>query len=737
MRPFFLLTLVFHGMKWDNSQRRTTSGEGSKAMRFFRLCFLGTLIFALASGPLAAQQSVLPIDAGQIYKRVSPAVVLIEGLNSKRQPDKQGSGFLVSSDGRILTNFHVIAHSKEATVRLANGDAYDDVQVLSVDKRKDIALIKIKAVDLAFMALGRSGSIEIGSAVYAVGNPLGLQNTLSQGLVSGVRQFDGYQYFQISAPISPGSSGGPVVAADGTVIGIAVGSLEGGQNLNFAIPIDYAKGMLTSNQPQPLTAFYEPEPEGEAKPVAQAAQESVTVPADAKKNLAAFLVSKLGQWKSPDVVSALGKPIREYATEGAQAMKQYEYGDSTNLWRGIRLTFEHGSDTLIAVATYPWNMTVAQIKILWGENFNTYRIEKDTLIMYAYVDRPLLVVANDLGAVDSITTYVPGIQRLADFELPTTASPGVSVPRRDTPREETNTVLDVNGLKTKLGVLTSDEAITTFGQPYRRYIMPGKKRSDDLDVCVFVDRTETVRRITLSFNANSKRLDSIVLYPYSTKASDLVAQLGRSYKTQRASGGLTLYVYSNKPVLLYLGPSGEIFSVNIVRTSPAWRAFNGEDWSIRLDKPTHKAQPGSEPSNIGTPASDFARSRNERILLVERSLGMWTIEDARREFGPPATQEAIGDRAQNTDGDKYGFRDPSGGFVLVSLFFYRASGKLVTANLAPAGMNRQQLVSLFGDNFVEEQGQNGDRLYKYRDRPLTATVDSLGNVAMLLASLEI
>jgi len=236
----------------------------SKAMRFRRLCFWGTLILAPAAGPLAAQQSALPIDAAQIYRRVSPAVVLIEALNLQRQPVKQGTGFLVGSDGRILTNFHVIAHSKYATVRLANGDAYDDIEVLSVDQRKDIALIRIKAVELVSVALGRSSSVEIGSAVYAVGNPLGLQNTISQGLVSGVRQFDGYQYFQISAPISPGSSGGPVMAADGTVIGIAVGSLEGGQNLNFAIPIDYAKGMLTSNQPQPLAAFYQPEPEGEA-----------------------------------------------------------------------------------------------------------------------------------------------------------------------------------------------------------------------------------------------------------------------------------------------------------------------------------------------------------------------------------------------------------------------------------------------------------------------------------------
>jgi hypothetical protein len=188
-----------------------------------------------------------------------------------------------------------------------------------------------------------------------------------------------------------------VFNTSGEVIGIAARTIEEGQNLNFAIPIDYAKGMLNSNQAQPLSAFYEPEPQTEGTATEQPTNESVPLPLEPSKNLAAFLTSKLGQWKTPDVLKALGKPIREYTTEGPEAMKKYEYGDSTNLWRGIRLTFEHGTDWLIAVATYPWNMTVAQMKVLFGENFKTYKVEKDGTIMYAYVDRPLLVSANDLG----------------------------------------------------------------------------------------------------------------------------------------------------------------------------------------------------------------------------------------------------------------------------------------------------------------------------------------------------
>ncbi len=196
-----------------------------------------------------------------LYKQASPAVVTVESHDSKGK-GWVGSGFLVSPEGAILTNYHVIAHSKQATVRLANGDAYDTVEVLDIDKRKDIALIKIKAVGLPSLKLGRSNTVEVGDTVFSLSNPLGmLQNTLSQGIVSGIRQGDGYSYFQVSAPISHGSSGGPVFDAKGEVVAIAAGFFEGGQNLNYAIPIDYTRVMLSATEARPLASIYEPEPD--------------------------------------------------------------------------------------------------------------------------------------------------------------------------------------------------------------------------------------------------------------------------------------------------------------------------------------------------------------------------------------------------------------------------------------------------------------------------------------------
>ena len=127
-----------------------------------------------------------------MYKKVQPSVIVVEAYGPDGKIAKTGSGFLVSSDGRFITNYHVVQHCKRAGVRLADGDVYDNVEVLTIDKRRDIALLKIQAVDLPFLKLGRSATVEVGTQSTRVSSPLGvLQNTLSQGIVSGIREMDG------------------------------------------------------------------------------------------------------------------------------------------------------------------------------------------------------------------------------------------------------------------------------------------------------------------------------------------------------------------------------------------------------------------------------------------------------------------------------------------------------------------------------------------------------------------
>jgi hypothetical protein len=219
--------------------------------------------------PQAAPTAPQEKTDGDIYKIAGPSVVLIETYGDDGKVSGSGSGFLVSADGRILTNFHVIAHSKRATVRLANQDVYDPVHVLAVDERKDIALLLIDAANLTYLRLGKSASAQIGDKLYTLGPTLGfMQNTLSDGLLTGVRQMDGFKLFQLSAPISPGSSGSPVINSQGEVIGIAKATIEAGQNLNFAIPIDYAAGMMNAQEIQSLASFYQPgETSDQAAPI--------------------------------------------------------------------------------------------------------------------------------------------------------------------------------------------------------------------------------------------------------------------------------------------------------------------------------------------------------------------------------------------------------------------------------------------------------------------------------------
>src|SRR5690348_15964210 len=157
---------------------------------------LELFLVSLASGQTPNGNN---LDAGAIYRKALPSVVRIEAYNEMDEPEWSGSGFVVASDGKLLTNFHVIRNSKKATIRLGNGDAYDDVQVLEVDKRRDIALLKIKAVDLLPLTLGSSSRVEVGDPVYSLSNPLGLANTLSNGIVSAVRPMDGYRLLQTTA----------------------------------------------------------------------------------------------------------------------------------------------------------------------------------------------------------------------------------------------------------------------------------------------------------------------------------------------------------------------------------------------------------------------------------------------------------------------------------------------------------------------------------------------------------
>lgn len=157
-----------------------------------------------------------------------------------------GSGVVLTTNGEIATAAHVMRGARRARVKFPTGDEYDVVGVLDSDSRLDVAIIAIAGFGLPTAQLGNSDSVQVGDRLIAVGAPLGLQGTISDGLLSAIRVTDGTRHFQISIPVSPGSSGGPVATSDGRVIGLVVSGIRGGgaENLNFVIPINYVRGKL-------------------------------------------------------------------------------------------------------------------------------------------------------------------------------------------------------------------------------------------------------------------------------------------------------------------------------------------------------------------------------------------------------------------------------------------------------------------------------------------------------------
>lgn len=179
--------------------------------------------------------------AGVAFK----SVALLEMKDSNGQPLSLGSGFFVS-DGMVATNAHVIEGASSGTAKLV-GDTHT-LQILgtiAVDRHADLALLKVNSAAPS-LVLGASASPSVGDKVYVVGNPLGLEGTFSEGIISGVRKVDADSILQMTAPISPGSSGGPVMDSSGAVIGVAVATFQYGQNLNLAVPVSYLSALLAS-----------------------------------------------------------------------------------------------------------------------------------------------------------------------------------------------------------------------------------------------------------------------------------------------------------------------------------------------------------------------------------------------------------------------------------------------------------------------------------------------------------
>ena len=189
--------------------------------------------------------------AEEVFAKTASKIVFVITRKSG-ELHSRGSGVILSADGYIATNYHVLQGADAVEIRFfpdAGGSedyqSFNRAKLLYADAERDIAVLKVNSSSLPYLRCPANSGFEarVGEKVYAIGNPKGLSNTISDGIVSGLRSVDGEDIIQHTAPISPGSSGGALVDSSGTLLGMNSWQVTDGQNLNFAIS---AKNLLTA-----------------------------------------------------------------------------------------------------------------------------------------------------------------------------------------------------------------------------------------------------------------------------------------------------------------------------------------------------------------------------------------------------------------------------------------------------------------------------------------------------------
>ena len=177
-------------------------------------------------------------DVSSIYRSIGPSVVVVQRYDEKKQKTGIGTGFFVSSGGNVVTNHHVLRGATSADIRVSSGKVYPVRNVMAEDPENDLIMVSVEIPPYEVQPLTVRASLPaIGERVVVIGSPMGLDQTVSDGIVSAIRDLQGSRkVIQITAPISPGSSGSPVVNMKGDVIAVACALLANGQNLNFGIP---------------------------------------------------------------------------------------------------------------------------------------------------------------------------------------------------------------------------------------------------------------------------------------------------------------------------------------------------------------------------------------------------------------------------------------------------------------------------------------------------------------------
>lgn len=200
--------------------------------------------------PVTAQQATSSPDTRSIFENAKAATVIILSGEGAGRLNSISTGVIISKDGVLFTALHAIKGAAEVQVRLANGEVFDQVELLGSDERRDVAALKISATGLPALAPGSTATLAQGDPVYAVTNAGGLNWSATEGILSAIRPAgevpgagSGFRLLQFSAPVAPGSSGGALIDRSGSLIGIIT---SGKGSAGFAIPIESVLGLSDS-----------------------------------------------------------------------------------------------------------------------------------------------------------------------------------------------------------------------------------------------------------------------------------------------------------------------------------------------------------------------------------------------------------------------------------------------------------------------------------------------------------
>jgi serine protease Do len=215
----------------------------------------GCIFLKLLAAP--AQESKPPAkDAAQSVQQLAEtakgSIVIIHHTGREGKRDGLGAGFVLSADGLIATNLHVIGDARPISVQLSDGVKHDVISIHASDRGHDLALVKIDAKNLKPLPLGNSDELKVGQQIAALGHPQGLEHSVVAGVLSGRRELEGIPMLQIAMPIEQGNSGGPVLDLQGRVVGIVTMKSLITANLGFAVPINALKPLLEKPNPVPM-----------------------------------------------------------------------------------------------------------------------------------------------------------------------------------------------------------------------------------------------------------------------------------------------------------------------------------------------------------------------------------------------------------------------------------------------------------------------------------------------------